>query len=108
MSRELPARPNLDHLKNQAKDLLNDFRRGNLTAIERLHSLASLSSSAPPKLADAQHAVAREYGFETWAKLKEHVQIAGRTRRTNGGAESRNRGERCAQGCPSAQTSRRA
>ena len=74
MSRDLPARPNLDHLKNQARDLLNNSRGGNSAALERLHALASRSPRARPTLADAQHAIARDYGFESWAKLKQHVQ----------------------------------
>jgi ankyrin repeat protein len=53
MSRQLPERPNLEFLKKQAKELL---RSG-------LHS----------KLADAQHALAQEYGFRNWAELKTHV-----------------------------------
>jgi hypothetical protein len=54
MSRHLPARPNLEYLKKQAKALLR----------------------AHPgwQLADAQHALAREYGFESWPKLKAHVE----------------------------------
>jgi ankyrin repeat protein len=58
MSRELPAKPNLEHLKNQAKDLLRDLQQ---------HDPAA-------KLSDALHAVAREYGFTSWPKLKEHVE----------------------------------
>jgi hypothetical protein len=58
MSRELPARPNLEHLKNQAKDLLRELQRPDPAA----------------QLADAQHALAREYGFASWAKLKTHVE----------------------------------
>src|SRR5579871_2907130 len=54
MSRKLPERPNLEHLKKQAKELLRDLPAG--------------------KLADAQHALANEYGFATWAKLKVHVE----------------------------------
>ncbi len=54
MSRQLPEKPNLEHLKKQAKELLNRTRQG--------------------KLADAQHALANEYGFPTWAKLKAHVE----------------------------------
>jgi ankyrin repeat protein len=54
MSRELPANPNLQHLKKQAKELLRAKRHG--------------------KLADAQHAIAHEYGFANWAKLKAHVE----------------------------------
>ncbi len=72
MSRQLPAKPNLEHLKKQAKELLDDFKLGKTGAIERFHSLASQSSSAP-KLADAQHVIARDYGFAGWPKLKEHV-----------------------------------
>jgi len=71
MSRELPARPNLDHLKKQAKELLQRFREGDSAAVELFRSFGS---SNAPKLADAQHAVAREYGFETWPQLKERVQ----------------------------------
>ena len=58
MSRHLPARPNLDHLKKQAKALLGDLERQNPGA----------------KLADALHAIAREYGFINWPALKAHVE----------------------------------
>jgi hypothetical protein len=57
MSRDLPAHPNLEHLKNQAKDLLPQLQARNPAL----------------KLADAQHAIAREYGFATWPVLKAHV-----------------------------------
>jgi ankyrin repeat protein len=72
MSRQLPAKPNLEHLKKQAKELLHDFEVSVPDAIERFRSLES--ASAPPKLADAQHVIAREYGFSSWPKLKEHVE----------------------------------
>jgi ankyrin repeat protein len=57
MSRELPATPNLEFLKKQAKALLRTMQQGKLT--------------------DAQHALANEYGFATWAKLKSHVEALG-------------------------------
>ena len=60
MSRDLPGNPNLDHLKKQAKALLRKLRQ----------------QSAAATLADAQHAVAREYGFASWPKLKAHVEAA--------------------------------
>ncbi len=72
MSLVLPARPNLEHLKKQAKDLLHNFEQGDPAAIERLHAVGS--TAAGLKLADAQYAVAREYGFASWAKMKEHVE----------------------------------
>jgi ankyrin repeat protein len=61
MSRELPQKPNLEHLKKQAKDLLRELQQAD-------------ASAETPKLADAQHRIAREYGFANWAKLKEHVE----------------------------------
>jgi hypothetical protein len=53
--RPLPDRPNLRHLKDQAKDLL------------RAGEAASL--------ADAQLKIARLYGFPSWPKLKAHVAL---------------------------------
>jgi ankyrin repeat protein len=53
-SRPLPDRPNLRHLKDQAKDLLK----------------AGWAAS----LADAQFQIARLYGFASWPKLKTHIQ----------------------------------
>jgi len=71
MSRELPAKPNLEHLKKQAKDLLRECQQGDAAAIVRFREF---SVGASPKLADAQHVIARDYGFATWTKLKEHVE----------------------------------
>ncbi len=52
--RALPERPNLRHLKHQAKDLLNNGGASSLT--------------------DAQFKIARLYGFASWPKLKAHVE----------------------------------
>src|SRR5690349_10462188 len=76
MSLSLPDRPNLDHLKKQAKALLTAWQQGDADAMARFRALAS-TTPAPgeePKLADAQHVIAHEYGFETWAALKAHVE----------------------------------
>jgi len=51
--RPLPERPNLRHLKDQAKDLLKAGEARSLT--------------------DAQFKIARLYGFASWPKLKAHV-----------------------------------
>ncbi|MBI2686711.1 MAG: hypothetical protein HYX27_10375 [Acidobacteria bacterium] len=51
--RPLPDRPNLRHLKDQAKDLLK--------------------TGAAATITDAQFQVARLYGFASWPKLKAHV-----------------------------------
>ena len=51
--RQLPSRPNLRHLKDQAKDLL---KAGDAVS-----------------LSEAQLKIARLYGFSSWPKLKAHV-----------------------------------
>ena len=58
MPQLLPAFPNLEHLKGQAKDVLRVVRR----------------RKPEWKLADAQHAIARGYGFTNWPDLKTHVE----------------------------------
>ncbi|HEY6251949.1 MAG TPA: ankyrin repeat domain-containing protein [Candidatus Angelobacter sp.] len=79
MSRQLPAKPNLEHLKKQAKELLNHARQGKSDVVERFRSLNPAATPASLKLADAQHLIARDYGFATWAKLKAHVAALTRT-----------------------------
>jgi ankyrin repeat protein len=71
MPQELPAHPSLEHLKKQAKVLLQEFEEKKPAAIERFDSLPG---KIRPKLSDAQHLIAREYGFESWTKLKERVE----------------------------------
>jgi hypothetical protein len=73
MSRELPAKPNLEHLKKQAKELLHDFQNGGSEAAESFQTFAPTAIRQTAKLADAQHVIAREYGFASWPNLKEHV-----------------------------------
>jgi len=66
---ELPARPSLDHVRHEARDLLRAVQAGDPSAVGRLQAV-----SAAPTLAGAQLAVAREYGFASWARLKTAVQ----------------------------------
>src|SRR5438445_9763378 len=81
MRRELPPEPHLDHLKKQAKDLLEAHRRGEDDAVRRLQAallaLSSLSLDevrrANVALHDAQSAIAREYGHKSWNDLREEV-----------------------------------
>ena len=70
-SSRLPARPSLEQLYKQAKELLRDFRAGETAATERLRS----DNSEGVTLADAQFVLAREYGFESWARLKHYVEL---------------------------------
>jgi ankyrin repeat protein len=66
---DLPARPSLDHLRREARDLLRAAQSGDTAAAGRIRAV-----SAAPTLASAQLAVAREYGFASWARLKTAVQ----------------------------------
>ena len=62
--RSLPARPHLDQLERQAKELL--------------HIQPELG-----RLRDAQRAIAHEYGFPSWDALRSHVEsISGVMRRS--------------------------
>ncbi len=68
--RHFPVRPNLNQLKQQAKDLLRDIRRGDSSAVAELlkHHPKNLEPGAA-KLADAQLALARSYGLPSWPRL---------------------------------------
>ena len=80
-SLSLPARPNLEQLKKQAKDLLKAYRVGEPPSLQRFRdSLPRLASASDEKLADlslslrdAQRVIALEHGFDSWAQIKAHV-----------------------------------
>jgi ankyrin repeat protein len=72
MSRVLPGRPNLQHLRKQAKTLLRDYLAGEPAAVDQFPTRKGTSPA--PKLADAQHVLARQYGFATWTMLKHEVE----------------------------------
>jgi hypothetical protein len=77
----LPPRPDLDHLKHQAKDLLRGHAARQPDSAQRIREFhpkfagASdpLIFTAPINLSAAQFTIAREYGFASWARLKAHV-----------------------------------
>jgi ankyrin repeat protein len=80
--RELPARPNLEQHKKQAKDLVRDCALGLPAALERiarhhprLHKLSPAeTTTANFTLTDAQLVLAREHGFESWPKFSKHIE----------------------------------
>ena len=80
-SRELPARPNLEQLKKQAKSLLDAAKRRDPDALRRFAILPSLSGKSLDEvgksdlaLHDAQSTIAREHGFASWNALREEVE----------------------------------
>src|SRR4051812_48121959 len=74
----LPARPSLEQLRKRAKELLRLYRAGDTAAVERVRAIIPRLTDKRPSddviLADAQFVLAREYGFESWAKLVQHVE----------------------------------
>jgi hypothetical protein len=60
MSRHLPAQPSLEFLKKEAKSLLRNLQQ----------------QDAAAQLTDAQHQLAREYGFASWPRLRAFVATA--------------------------------
>jgi ankyrin repeat protein len=80
-TRHLPQAPDLDHLKYQARDLLADRVAGEPGACQRIrefhprfHSLSDAQIQAAQfSLSDAYLAIAREYGFASWARLRAQV-----------------------------------
>ena len=82
----LPAHPNLEQYKKQAKDLLKAFRSANVETIRRVKKnhprFEKLSEPGFQitkfALADAQLVLAREHGFESWPKFAKHIQTLAR------------------------------
>jgi ankyrin repeat protein len=82
--KDLPARPNLEQYKKQAKDLLKDFADNptgaqSVTRIRRHHPrFQKLTETdmqhARVSLTDAQLVIAREHGFESWPKFARHIE----------------------------------
>lgn len=74
-NRHPPVPANIEQPHKLAKDLLLDARRGDPAALARLSAVrADAGTTRPLQLADAQLAIARESGFDSWAMLVEHVQ----------------------------------
>jgi len=67
--RHFPVRPNLEQLRNQAKDLLQDLRDGEPRALELWQRHRSEAQCSTAKLADAQFVLARMYGIASWPRL---------------------------------------
>jgi ankyrin repeat protein len=81
-TRVLPPNPNLDHLKHQAKDLLRAHAAADRAVAQRIREFHPLFREAADReifeaqlsLSDAQLAIAREYGFPSWTRLKRRIE----------------------------------
>jgi len=79
--KRIPPRPDLGHLKKQAKDLLARYRSGEPEALARFRiALPAAAGQADEAIAalglrlhDAQSCLAREHGFASWADFQGFV-----------------------------------
>lgn len=81
-AKELPARPSVEQYKKQAKDLIKTCASGDPDSLRRIKQyhprFGKLSDaefhSISLRLTDAQLAIAREHGFESWPKFTKHIE----------------------------------
>lgn len=71
----LPARPDFEKLKKDAKQLLRGFRSGNPDAVAVVHQFHPRPAEFTG-VRDAQLALARQYGHPDWESLREAVALA--------------------------------
>jgi len=72
---QLPDRPDLAQLRRQARELHRAAAGGDADALRRVRQVSEKIT-----LSTAQLAIAREYGFPSWPKLKDEVMGAERRR----------------------------
>ena len=64
----------LDHVKKEARGLLRGLQRRDPDALRRCHAIDPLTDLSNPALDYARFIIAREHGFSSWRKLKEHIE----------------------------------
>ncbi len=72
-TRRLPAQPNLEQLRKQAKDLLKLYHAGDPAAVTEVERFERHPDRLSFTLIDAQRVLARAYGYESWPRLKAFV-----------------------------------
>ena len=68
-----PHRMTLDHMKKEARDLVYGLQRRDPSALRRCHAVDPFNDTPNPPLDHARFIIAREHGFSSWRKLKEHI-----------------------------------
>jgi ankyrin repeat protein len=70
----LPPFATVAHFKRYAKQLLKSYRENPSLSEERIARQCPDDLGAGFKLADVQRVIAREYGFDSWPKLKQYLE----------------------------------
>jgi hypothetical protein len=68
-----PYHLTLDHMKKEARHLLHGLQRRDPHALRRYYAVDPFTDISSPALDDARFIIAREHGFSSWRKLKEHI-----------------------------------
>jgi hypothetical protein len=85
---DVPANPSLEQLRKRAKEFRDGVRTGHAKFVDLARALHPRLADAPAagwaafSLADAQLVVARWYGFASWRRLREHLDIIARYSRS--------------------------
>jgi Ankyrin repeats (3 copies) len=71
---ELPAHPDLEYYRKQAKHLQHTYKTGDAVAQARVADMLGDRAAERFLLSDAQFVLAQEHGFRTWAEFRAHIQ----------------------------------
>jgi hypothetical protein len=77
MHQELPARPDLEHYRKEAKRLVRRYENGEADAVARAHAVLGVRADERFVLADAQYVLAVEHGHSSWAAFKQAFEPTG-------------------------------
>jgi hypothetical protein len=70
----LPAHPDLEYYRKQAKHLLRSYETGDAAARARAADVLGDRAAGRFLLSDAQFVLAQEHGFRTWAEFRADIQ----------------------------------
>src|ERR1700733_1217471 len=71
---ELPAHPDLEYYRKQAKHLQRTYATGDAAAQARVADVLGDRAAERFLLSDAQFVLAQEHGFRTWSGFRAHIQ----------------------------------
>ena len=71
---ELPAHPDLEYYRKQAKHLQHAYEAGDAAAQARAADVLGDRAAERFLLNDAQFVLAQEHGFRTWAEFRADIQ----------------------------------
>jgi len=71
---ELPAHPNLEYYRKQAKHLQHTYETGDAAARARAADVLGDRAAGRFLLSDAQFVLAQEHGFRTWGEFRAYIE----------------------------------